>query len=72
MKKITALGAALSLSLLFSSAVFGGEILTPGIAPPSPTPIVSSSGQEIPITPEPDEEVLTGIELLYYLLGLVR
>jgi len=38
MRKIAPLITAFSLSLLLSTAAFGGEILTPGITAPPPPP----------------------------------
>jgi hypothetical protein len=66
MRKIALLIAAFSLSLLLSTAAFGGEILTPGITMPPPPP---------PTEPLPADQVpgaaLPGMEFIYDLFGLV-
>lgn len=38
MKKLKSLAAALAVSLMLASAVFAGEIQTPGVTQPDPTP----------------------------------
>ena len=43
MKKLQRLGLATVFSLVLTSATLAGEISTPGIAQPSPTPVPSSA-----------------------------
>ena len=51
MKKLQRLGIATVFTVVFTSATLAGEISTPGIAQPSPTPAPSSAiaAGEIPI-----------------------
>jgi hypothetical protein len=51
MKKFQRLGLATVFTLLFTSATLAGDISTPGIVQPSPTPAPSSAmaAGEIPI-----------------------
>ena len=72
MRKIAPLVAALSLSLLLSTAAFGGEILTPGSPVPPPPPAETLPGdQEVPSSAEVDGAVLPGMEFIYDLFGMV-
>ncbi len=73
MKKTTSLVAALSLSLLLSTAAFGGEILTPGITAPPPPPGEASVQLNLEVSgvAESTVEVMPGIDLLYYFLATV-
>ncbi len=74
MRKIASLVAALSLSLLLSTAALGGEILTPGITnpPPPPPPEASAQvGQEVTGLAESTGDVMPGMDLLYYFLANV-
>ncbi len=72
MKKIASTVAALSLSLLLSTAAFAGEILTPGITPPPPPPEASVQvDQEVTGLAESTGDVMPGIDLLYYFLAMV-
>lgn len=66
MRKIAPLIAAFSLSLLLSTAAFGGEILTPGITTPPPPPLTETlPGYSVP------GAVLPGMEFIYDLFSLV-
>lgn len=49
MKKVQRLCAATIFALVFASAMFAGEISTPGVAQPSPTPTSAMVASEIPI-----------------------
>lgn len=73
MKKIASLVAALSLSLLLSTAAFGGEILTPGATPPPPPPAAESvqAEQEVTGLAESTGDALLGMEFIYDLLLMV-
>ena len=67
MRKIAPLITAFSLSLLLSTAAFGGEILTPGITapPPPPPPTEPSTGAQAP------GAALPGMEFIYDLFVMV-
>ena len=73
MKKIACLVAALSLSLLLSTAAFAGEILTPGVTAPPPPPAEATIqvAPEVSGLAESTGDVMPGIDLLYFFLETV-
>jgi hypothetical protein len=62
MRKIAPLFSALVLSLLLSTAAFGGEILTPGITISSPPPAGTLPGDQ---APQETGSVFAGMEFIY-------
>lgn len=72
MRKIAPLLSALSLSLLLSTAAFGGEILTPGITVSSPPPTQTLPGDQEPPGSNGDTgAVLPGMKFIYDLFVMV-
>ncbi|MDQ2936377.1 MAG: hypothetical protein M3R67_02600 [Acidobacteriota bacterium] len=68
MRKIAPLFSALFLSLLLSTAAFGGEILTPGITISSPPPAGTVPGDQ---KPPGSPEAPISMEFIYDLFLMV-
>lgn len=76
MKKLQRLGIATVFTVVFTSATLAGEISTPGIVQPSPTPAPSSAiaAGEIPIngSSSTSEDVSESTSLTDVAVGLLQ